>query len=243
LIEGRVVAIGLDGKEHWRIDDVDGPADVQVLPNGRLLIAENHGQRITERDLSGRIVWQWRDPSYPVACWRLDSGNTFVVNRDGMLEVTPEGKTTWSNKLKALISCGARLRDGGMALLLENTETEEREMQIVLVNAARQVVRRIDFEEEYPKDHLVTLVPLPNGRFLGGRGIRGDVREVDRTGKKVWQSDGIEGSDATFAVRLANGHTVIADSNNKLLLTVDQGGKVVRKHKTRGRPYHVQVLP
>ena len=73
--------------------------------------------------------------------WRLGSGNTFVVNRDALLEVTPEGKTAWSMKWKGLIRSGQPLRDGGTLLLVTNSNP--RTAEVVLLDAERRVANRV----------------------------------------------------------------------------------------------------
>src|SRR5439155_7177891 len=56
---GRVWEAGRDGKPRWVISGLLGPMDAQVLPNGRVLIAENSGMKITERDTQGNVKWEY----------------------------------------------------------------------------------------------------------------------------------------------------------------------------------------
>jgi hypothetical protein len=232
LDNGRIVALDPGWKERWHIDDLEGPVDVQLLPSGRLLVAENHGQRVTERDRNGQVVWEKKTRSYPVGCWRLDTGNTFVVTRDGLLEVTPEGKIAWSRAWPDAIWCGRRLRGGGVAFLTA-------EKQLVYLSTSRTEVRRIDLDS--PIGSWTTFTLLPNGHYLvPGFSNNFDVTEFDRAGGKVWEYRAYK---AIAAARLPNGHTVITDSDEKRLIEVDRAGKVVRERKTQGRPWHVQFIP
>jgi hypothetical protein len=206
-----------------------------VLPSGRLLIAENHAQWVTERDCGGRIIWQWRTASYPLSCWRLDSGNTFVVNRDGLVEVTPEGKTAWSQAWEDILYCGRRLRDGEVALL---KKAKSNKNQIVVLDRSRRIVRRTTLEEEVGT--WTTLTPLANEHFLVAGYLRHyEVAELDAKGKVVWTSR----RRAITAVRLPDGQTVTSEPEDRCLRFVDRTGKLARELRTSGRPWHVQVLP
>ena len=40
------------------LDGVSNPADVQLLPGGRYLVAECMGKKVTERDRNGRFLSQ-----------------------------------------------------------------------------------------------------------------------------------------------------------------------------------------
>jgi outer membrane protein assembly factor BamB len=85
------------------------------LENGNILIFDNGAQRLhesapysrvieVERE-SKRIVWQYKDRSFPMAFFtpfmgsaqRLRNGNTFIAEAafGRMFEVTPEGKIVW----------------------------------------------------------------------------------------------------------------------------------------------------
>src|SRR5262249_46136945 len=75
---GRVWECGVDGKKRWQIDGLKGPIDVDLLPGGRLLIAEQDTGRITERDRLGAVLWEKKLDDRPMSCRRLANGNTFV---------------------------------------------------------------------------------------------------------------------------------------------------------------------
>ena len=66
-----------------------GAMDAHTLPNGRVLVAENSANRVTERDSKGDIKWEFRTPTNPIACQRLPNGNTFIASYNTLMEVTP----------------------------------------------------------------------------------------------------------------------------------------------------------
>jgi hypothetical protein len=233
---GRIVALGADGKEVWALQGLDGPADIQFLPSGRLLIAENYGSKVTERDRRGRVVWQLKTAGYPVSCWRLDTGNTVVATNRGLLEVTPEGKTVWSKQMKG-VYCARRLRGGSVAVLCGPEEP------LVILSSTGRVLRRIELEGflEGIERLWPSLTILANGNFLiAGWAKATEVVEVTPQGREVWSCSRFK---VRGAVRLPNGNTLLADRNEKALVEINKAGMVVRQHKTTGRPWHVQILP
>src|SRR5947199_56621 len=63
----------------------------QVLSNGRILVAELDGGRVTERDRAGKIVWQ-HAVATPIYVRRMPGGNTFISTNHACFIVTPAGK-------------------------------------------------------------------------------------------------------------------------------------------------------
>src|SRR5262249_54515209 len=67
---GRVMELAADGTKRWQFDGFAHPLSAQVVDGDRVLIAEYRGQRVTERDLQGKIVWEKKIP-WPIAAQRL----------------------------------------------------------------------------------------------------------------------------------------------------------------------------
>src|SRR5262249_48576729 len=95
------------------------PLDVQLLPNQRVLVAEHNGNRVTERDLKGKVVWQKQVES-PLVAQRLPNGNTFIVNHNQMVEVNPDGKAVFHYVPPGgdQIMKAQKLRNGNTAFVL-----------------------------------------------------------------------------------------------------------------------------
>ena len=74
---------------------MNGPNDAQVLPGGRILVAERNGNQVTERDRTGAISWK-HECSSPIGCQRLPGGNTLITTFSELKEVTREGKVVFS---------------------------------------------------------------------------------------------------------------------------------------------------
>lgn len=231
LDEGRVVALGMLWKEQWVVDELQGPTDVQLLASGRLLVAENHAGRVTERNRDGRVLWEKKTGSYPLSCWRLDSGNTVIATRNELLEATPEGRTVWSRKWSEEVWCARPMRDGGIVVLA-------RDRDLVYLTSAGREVRRVQLEQPAQRWSRFTL--LPGGDLLlAGYNNGFEVVQLDRDGSKVWDYKRFK---SVGAARLPNGHTLVTDNREELLLEVDRAGKIVRQRKVGGCPWDVQVV-
>src|SRR5262249_14792705 len=152
--------------------DLSGPTDAQILPSGRVLIAENWAGKVTERDDKGKVFWEYKPTNYPLSCWRLDSGNTVVVTRKDVSEVTPDGKAVWTQE--RAIRFGMSLRDGGIVLLTQ--PPRQRSTFFTLDADGRQ--RGASEPEE---DGGSVFSTLPGGRFLVGDAFK--VCELDRKGR------------------------------------------------------------
>jgi HEAT repeat protein len=72
---------------------------LDVLPNGRILIAQYSGNKVAEFDPDGKMVWQ-ATVATPTSAVRLPNGNTLVASTMGqqVLELDRTGKTVWEFK-------------------------------------------------------------------------------------------------------------------------------------------------
>jgi outer membrane protein assembly factor BamB len=72
------------------------PGSLEVLPNGRILIAQFNNNKVVEYDLEGRAVWE-AAAAQPFGAVRLTNGNTLVSSYAGMqlLELNRAGKVVW----------------------------------------------------------------------------------------------------------------------------------------------------
>ncbi len=227
---GKVWECRADGKERWSLTDCLFPIDVHVLPGGRLLIAEAGSQKVTERDRTGKVLWTYPVDSYPTTCQRLSNGNTFIATNKALLEVDPAGKTVSSfvNPTGGSIYGARRLPHGHTLFLSEGGK-------IVELNRTGQVVRTIDLG--LPERQWGGVEPLPNGRFLVHLMSENRVFEVDAAGRR---SHEITILRPASAVRLPNGHTLVASCLGRQALEFDAGGREVWQQKTPGLLVSVQ---
>jgi hypothetical protein len=210
----KVWEFGPDGKVRWELkEDLKTPIDAQVLPGGRVLVAELNGGRVTERDPKGRVLWQ-HAVNTPVACQRLPNGNTFIATNYHAFVVTPAGKEVWSYKPEQgfFMHSVQRLTNGHLVTVSMAGVVRE-------VDAAGRVVRNISMQAE--GGSWSGIEGLPGNRYLVVGS--GKVLEVDAAGKVKWR---LELGSACYATRLPNGNTLVVD-NATGLVEVDRAGKRV----------------
>jgi hypothetical protein len=220
---GRIWACRKDGKVRWELDNgLGGPLDVRMLRNGRVLIAEFMGNRVTERDRKGKIVWEKALGANAMSCQRLPNGNTFIATRSTIMEVDAKGKAvyTW---LKGDVYRAHKLPNKHV---LYTTSS-----QVIEVDATGKQLMAINMVGMAWGD----AVPLPNGRYLVSLYGAGKVVEVNKKGKVLWEV-GI--ANPTTAQRLPNGNTLVSSGGN-MVVEFDRKGKQVWKQTLRGRVWSV----
>ena len=228
---GRVCEFGRDGSLRRSFDaNVRSPGDVQLLRNGRVLIAEHWPKRVTERDWTGKIVWEKQLDDGPVSAERLANGNTFIATSSVLMEVRPDGKEvskhTRSNEGR--IYCAQKLRNGN---ILYVTSTG----QIVELDPTGKQLRTVAAGDT---SNWGSVEALPNGHFLVCRCGLHQVVEIDATGKEVWKC---AQEWPTWASRRANGRTLVASAHAGVVVEFDREGKAVWQHKLSGRPCRVKL--
>jgi HEAT repeat protein len=226
---GQAWEFGRDFKPRWKIQGLQGPMDAHVLPGNKVLIAEYYGNRVTERDLKGTVVWEQKVATYPIACQRLANGNTFVATYNNLIEVTHDHKEVYNHNRAGdgQIYSAQKLRNG----------------HIVYITHVGKVV---EFDPRKGKEVFSFNVGnpgawcgiewLPNGRYLVTLMGTGKVMEMDRSGKSHGEFT-VTGAHQTL--RLPNGHTLVVCMNNKRLVEVDRLGKIIWEKAMAGRPWRV----
>lgn len=229
---GKVAELGLDGRLRWQIDGIRYPYDAQALPGDRVLIAEYHGRRVTERNFKGEILWEraLHAASLPIACQRLTNGNTFIVSRNLLLEVDRDGKEVLTlSRPGHDILAATKLRTGEI-LLATSAGT------CLRLDAAGQEVKSFVLGPLF-QGHG-TLEVLPNGRILVPQTGANKVVEFDAEGTLVWEA---AVPQPVSAVRLPNGNTLVASQVTQQVLELDRAGRVVWEHRTGAdRPWRAR---
>lgn len=215
---GRIVALGPDGKERWKVENVQFPTDAHILPGQRILVAEQNSSRVVERDINGNTThWSVNIPQ-PVACGKLPNGNVWVVGRQGIKEFNRDKKEVFAyNRNFGDICAGVRLKNGEYVLLNNNG---------VIIKISREGKELKNFQAiNDGVNYYGALDVLPNGKVLVGGGT--SIREFDlETGKpeKFTANFGYTSS----IQRLRNGNTLIGDQNNRRVIEVDRDGKATK---------------
>jgi hypothetical protein len=219
------------GQTCWEIRRLEGAHAAQLLPNGRVLIAEHDANRVAERDREGKIYWQEQTPGNPIVCQRQANGNTLIATYKELYEVTPDHKRVFHHSDRRDFRDALRLRNGhilyvtGDGMLVEYDATCE------------HLLRTIEPEKFAAGAKFRAHVePLINGRYLLTLGGNNCVLEIDRNGKVHWEHDIQTPMSAT---RLRNGHTLIAASSERCVVEVDRAGNEINKQPLKGRPFLV----
>jgi HEAT repeat protein len=219
------------GKVRWQMEDLEGPYDVQVLAGGRFLIAEYLGQRVTERDSKGTVLWEKKIDD-PVACRRLANGDTFIATSRKVLQITAAGKQVFSFTLPkehqpiygahvAVARRSAFLACKGGLLILDLSQKPVQS-------------KKLDTDGEVPD-----IQALPGGNLLVTVviGKTAKLKIIDAAGKsaKEWKTRAV-----SSATRFANGNILAASKWDRSLSLIDSATqKVIWTRRTEGRPIRV----
>ena len=74
-------------------------ANIDVLPNGRVLVPQYRNHKVTEYDLNGKVVWEARVQA-PTSAVRLANGHTLAATLLGqrVLELNRNGQEVWQHQ-------------------------------------------------------------------------------------------------------------------------------------------------
>ncbi|HTU91670.1 MAG TPA: HEAT repeat domain-containing protein [Gemmataceae bacterium] len=227
---GEALELDRDRKERWKLSGLANPRDVQVTGNDRILVAEWSGQRVTERNRRGEIIWQKQTPGCnPVAAQRLRNGHTFIACQNKLMEVDRAGNEVYSiNRQQHDVVMARRMRDG----------------QIVLVSSQQQCIRMDttgkqlkSFQHQCPWQTGVDI--LPNGHIIIPTTWFNKLTEYDADGKIVVD---LNVNQPWAATRLKNGNLLMAPQQwPSELIEMDSTGKQLSKLNLPNFPYCIRT--
>jgi hypothetical protein len=223
LDAGRAMELDKANKPRWTVDGLQFPLDIQLLPNSRILVAEHGANRVTERDFTGKIVWE-KEVESPLVAQRLPGGNTFIGTNGRLLEITPTGKEVFTYTPPGLDSImkAQKLRNGDVACVLQGgrfirLDARGREIRSFAVNVSTSG-GRIDV--------------LPNGHVLVPEHRNNRLVEYDAEGKVVWE---VPVQQPIAAVRLPNGNSLVTSMNEQRAIELNPKGAEVWQFKADTR--------
>jgi hypothetical protein len=227
---GRVVELGRDGKVRWQVEGLQYPVDAWVVGGNRVLVGEYNGMKVTERDLTGKVVWEKANlPGRVVNVQRLANGNTFIAVQNALLEVDRSGKEVFAVRRAANdIWAAHRAPDGGMTFFTNGgqcvrVDRTGKEVKTFPLNAGGSWTSGIDVTAQ--------------GRILASNHNLNRVEEYAADGKKTWEA---AAPQITTATRAANGNTVVCSYFNNRIFEMDRNGKVVWEHKDALHPFRAR---
>jgi hypothetical protein len=216
----KIMEVDRSGKMRWEITGLLNPWDAMVLPGNRVLITEYSGQRVTERNFKGDILWQKQIiGNNPMYAERLKNGNTFIVCRNQLIEVTRGGKEVFKMDRPHDVLSARKMPNG----------------QIVLVTNSRQVIR-FDRAGKQLKSYFISNAfynsneVTDNGHLLVPLGWNNRIEEYNADGKLVNTFTSV--MQPVHALRLPNGNTLVASSQPNpqyKMYELDRTGKIVHE--------------
>lgn len=217
--------------KRWTFSGVVGAMDARTLPNGRVLVAENSGNRVTERDSTGKVLWEFRTPVNPICCQRLPNGNTFIASYNIIMEVRPDGTEVYRHMPGPqyhFFSCHIA-RNGNIVAITAQGQVIEMDAK------TRAITNTINANTQ---GNWCSVEMMPNGNYLVASMFNnGTVRELDRkTGGEVW---GKPFTSAFRATCLPNGNVLVCGMNTKQVAEMDRAGNIRWTVTTQGRPWAV----
>jgi len=218
---GRVIEVEGDNV-RWEIRDLEFPLDVQVLDNDRILVAEYFGNRVTERDLKGQVLWHCPFPE-PQMAQRLANGNTFIASKYRLVEVNRDGKQVFFFNVPAagegIMKC-AKLPGGDITCFYENG-------RVVRMDSTGKELSsfRVDIGKPLFGGRINV---LPSGRVLVPHHQENKVVEYDTTGKAVWE---VKVDQPIAATRLPNGNTLVTSMSQSRAVEFDRNGNEVWQYQ------------
>jgi hypothetical protein len=217
-----VLELGVDKKPRWEVPGLQFVIDAEVLPQNRILVAEYNANQVSERDLTGKVLWR-HAMTNPFHCQRLPNGNTFMASRNQMLEVDRAGKAVITrNRPNQDIMAARKLRNGQIVF-------------ITTTGTCNRMGTDGNIVKSFPVGQVQTFVRfdvLPNGRVLVPQYGTSRVVEYDGDGKQVWQA---QVANPTSAMRLPNGNTLVGSQTAASVLELDRSGKEVWSHRATGQ--------
>jgi HEAT repeat protein len=228
---GKVRELDRSGNQRWVIEALQYPVDAWVIGGNRVLIAEYSGQRVSERDFNGKVLWSKTGlQGRATNVQRLANGNTVISSDQEVIEVDRSGKNVFSKNFRGqfnlVAACKARngefvvLTGQGQCLQLDATGKELRSF-----NAGRDGSWTSGLDLTFDGRILIT---QPNSNR---------VQLFDREGKALWDAPAPSVVTATW---LPNGHVLTASYNNNSVLELDRQGNTVWQHTSPNHVYRAR---
>lgn len=223
---GRVAEVGREGKIRWQIGNLRYPVDASVLPGERVLVTEWDGNKVTEYDFRGNVIWKKEGfTGRATNAQRLPNGNTFICTTNEMLEVDRTGKAVYTIKVSQGLTAGYRGVNGEIVCLRNDGQcvrydTAGKELKSFPSNRDTSWTSGIDLARN---GNVLITQPSPNQK----------VTEYTPDGKvvKEWSTPQV-----TTATKLSNGNILAASHNDQKVIELDPSGKLVWEYKDE---YHI----
>jgi hypothetical protein len=190
--------------------------------------------RVVEISADGQKLWEHQTPSLTVMFNVLANGHVFYPHggdKRGAQEVDRDHNVVWNYDSPAGELLGGERLANGNSLLGEGGPPKALELDM-----AKAVVRSIDVTttETVAHGQIRHIHRLANGNVLVALESEGAARELDATGKTVWEYKGV--ARIHEAIRLPNGNTLIGGGDTKRVVEVTSAGQVAWEFNANDAP-------
>ena len=201
-----------------------GGPNVDPGPVKHHVMAIEYPGRLVEISDTGQKLWEHQTPSLSVMFNVLPNGNVFYPHggdKRGAQEVDKQHQVVWSYTSTAAELLGGERLANGNSLLGEGGPPKAIEL-----DSAKAVVRSINVSTSEGAAHgqIRHVHRLASGNVLMALEGEGVAREIDATGKMVWEYKGVPRIHE--AIRLPSGNTLIGGGDAKRVLEVTPAGQV-----------------
>ncbi|MEI6807771.1 MAG: hypothetical protein WCN95_03535 [bacterium] len=186
------------------------------------LCSDNTQGKVFEMSATGKILWEYA----AVSCqdvWKLTNGNYLLSHVHGVKEVKPDKTIVWEYKspdgtevhnCQPLPDGNVMICEGGSKRLME-------------INIKGEVVKELKVEAATRNAHMQfrAVRKLNNGHYLIALVGENMLREIDETGKSVWEFK--TPGNVYIGVRLPNGNTLAGCGDGHTLIEIDKNDKIV----------------
>ncbi len=211
-----------------------GGAPVDPGPVKHHVMAIEYPGKLVEISADGQKLWEHQTPSLTVMFSVLANGHVFYPHggdKRGAEEVDRDHKVVWSYDSPAGELLGGERLANGNSLLGEGGPPKALEL-----DTAKAVVRSINVTTTETAAHtqIRHIHRLANGNVLVALESEGVAREIDATGKTVWEYKNVPRIHE--AIRLPNGNTLIGGGDAKKVLEVTSAGQIAWEFGDKDAP-------
>ncbi len=223
---GKVQVLDSAGKVRTTIADLRYPVFASLSRRDRVLVCELLGNRVTERDLKGNVLWEKSIAGQIISARRLRNGNIFIATRTSLIEVDRSGKELNNHTYNVM---SAERHDDGTTTLVTTLG------QCVRLDIAGRQISSFNVGS-VASTIGTSCCFLPKGGVIVPDYLRGKVREYDASGKIVWEADVMRPNSVA---RLSNGHTLVVSRLRNRIVELDKTGREVGGQTVVGRPIFI----
>jgi hypothetical protein len=218
---GRIVELGADMRQRWRVANIMAPADFRVLPNGNIELLEFNYNRFREIDRKGTQVKSRQINEGQARCLQhLPNGNILLACNHAVIEY--DAKWTKVNSFTRVnnqdILAAGKYENGPIWVLVQNPPS---------------LIRLDDQWKEAP-DPIKVNNPhyQPKMEFLPGDRVliteQNRIVEIDlKTGKEVWN---YACNTPHSMQRLPNGNTLVCDGGDRSIREISPEREVLWRY-------------